>query len=138
MVFSVMAKYIPYVEDYDSVISEVVPLTRRVRTAHIDRTSPPADTTDPLLHPLDTAFYRDYIVHRGRERLGRRRRADERWTVVKVLGEGGQGSVYLEKSESKPHLRAVKRIPQGSMNANSLDFQQELHALVQVKEASNF
>lgn len=86
------------------------------------------------LFKLETTFHEDHVIHKQGDATANNA---VKWARVKVLGEGGQGIVYLETSETQPQLIAVKKIPQRHMRAHSLDIKQELHALIAVKDVSN-
>lgn len=60
-----------------------------------------------------------------------------RWTDVKLLGEGGQGSVTLEVRAEPEGERAVKKISRHLLRVNDLDIMRELHALIAVRDVSN-
>src|SRR5947209_1033436 len=53
-----------------------------------------------------------------------------RYRILRLLGEGGMGSVYLAKQENPHRLVALKVIKPGYVNAELLRrFEQEAHAL---------
>lgn len=60
------------------------------------------------------------------------------WTEIKVIGEGGQGAVFLEQCPTqKPQLRAVKRIPQLFMKSNNIDIHRELVSMIAVAKVTH-
>lgn len=92
-------------------------------------------TTTPVLEPLqyklNAEFISDCVIHNCGNP------DEQQWTEVRALGEGGQGTVYLERCETHmPKLRAVKKIPQQFMRANGVDVRRELHALMAVSDVS--
>lgn len=94
-----------------------------------------------LLYRLNTTIHESHVIHKRRkqstEGKGKTIVGDtECWTRVKLIGEGGQGTIYLETSETTPKVRAVKKIHQQSMRIKGLDIKRELHALIAVRDVS--
>lgn len=92
---------------------------------------PPTLQTPTLQYKLETTFEADRVVHSVDTNHV------ETWMTVEVLGEGGQGTVYLERSETDSQLRAVKKVSQRLMKTHGLNIKRELHALIAVRDVSN-
>lgn len=60
---------------------------------------------------------------------------DEMWSVGELLGEGGQGTVSVQHSETPPYVRAVKKIPRSTMH--TINFKRELDTLIAVRGVSD-
>lgn len=87
-------------------------------------------------YKLETKFHDDYVVHTAYEwELSTRRKVLSTWKSERIIGAGAYGSVSLEKEKERGKLRAVKRLPRGSLPETG--FSQELLALTKLKDASS-
>lgn len=60
------------------------------------------------------------------------------WRPLRILGQGGQGTVTLEKRDipnarGETKWRAVKRLPQKQLAAKSIDVNREIRAMMAVR-----
>lgn len=83
---------------------------------------------------LPTTFYDNRVVHT----VGGQ---DIVWRPLRILGQGGQGTVTLEKRDipnasGDPEWRAVKRLPQKQLAAKSIDVKREIRAMMAVREVN--
>jgi serine/threonine protein kinase len=93
-----------------------------------------ADITVINTYKLDTYLYSTDRNDLYSTTLGRH--GVEAWLRVRKIGEGGFGSVWLEKKRSTGELRAVKKIY--LEKSRNFPYARELNALIKVCSVSSF
>lgn len=96
--------------------------------------------TDSKLVVRFSAQHIHHVVFVSDARPGqqvRRRRKEETWEKVEHLGQGGGGTVWLERClsvDSQPKTRAVKAIPKQTPFSQPIDYKRELEAIAKFSQ----
>lgn len=113
-------------------LSEALPEVNPV-VAQPQRSTPNRPEYSEHPYKFETKFYTDQVVHTS-EAGGKM--VCETWNSQETpLGAGGQGTVFLQKSDTMPRrLRAVKQILQYTMKTSGRDIKREVQTLLAVRD----